>query len=56
MSLYYLSYSKISLPLVGELDILLPIALNVSYFAILGIAGLIVLSQTKNGNRAFMLL
>ena len=47
MSLYSLSYSKISLPIVGELDILLPIALNVSYFAILGIAGLIVLSQTK---------
>ena len=47
MSLYYLSYSKIKLPVVGELDILLPIALNVSYFAILGIAGLIVLSQTK---------
>ena len=47
MSLYYLSYSKISLPKIGELNILLPIALNASYFAVLGIAGLIVLSQTK---------
>ena len=47
MSLYYLSYSKIKLPLTGELDILLPIALNLSYFIVLGIAGLIVFSQTR---------
>jgi len=47
MSLYYLSYSKIKLPLTGELDILLPIALNLSYFIVLGIAGVIVYSQTR---------
>jgi len=47
MSLYYLSHSKIKLPFTGELDILLPIALNLSYFIVLGIAGLIVFSQTR---------
>ena len=47
MSLYYLSYVATELPIIGKIDILIPLFLNGLYFAILGLAGLLVGLQTN---------
>jgi len=47
MTLYYISYKEIELPFFNKLSILIPITLNLLYFFVLGIAGIIVFSQTK---------
>ena len=46
MSLYSISYLNREIPVIGELDILVPLFLNSLYFAILGVAGLLVGYQT----------
>ena len=47
MSLYYLGYNNFELPIIGEMRIEIPIFLNLLYFVILGLAGILVFSQTK---------
>jgi cellulose synthase/poly-beta-1,6-N-acetylglucosamine synthase-like glycosyltransferase len=46
ISLYSISYLELEIPLIGELDILVPLFLNGLYFAILGLAGILVGYQT----------
>jgi len=47
MSLYCLSYVGLELPVIGKIDIVIPLFLNSLYFAILGLAGLLVGFQTS---------
>jgi len=47
MSLYSISYLNTKIPVIGKLDILVPLFLNGFYFAILSLAGLLVGYQTK---------
>ena len=47
MSLYYLSYINQELPVIGKIDMIIPLFLNSLYFAILGLAGLLVGFQTN---------
>ncbi|MDG1544918.1 MAG: glycosyltransferase [Candidatus Poseidoniia archaeon] len=46
IGLYGASLSEIEIPLLGKLDLMIPIILNLSYFGIIGIAGIIVGLQT----------
>ena len=46
IGLYGTSLSGIEIPLLGKLDLMIPIILNLSYFGIIGIAGIIVGLQT----------
>lgn len=46
IALYGTSLSEIEIPLLGKLDLMIPIILNLSYFGIIGIAGIIVGLQT----------
>ena len=52
MSLYSISYLNREIPVIGELDILVPLFLNSLYFAILGVAGLLVGYQTGKFKQA----
>tara|TARA_Y100000758_G_scaffold299427_1_gene262033 strand:- start:51 stop:1061 length:1011 start_codon:yes stop_codon:yes gene_type:complete len=52
MSLYFISYLNREIPVIGELDILVPLFLNSLYFAILGVAGLLVGYQTGKFKQA----
>jgi len=52
MSLYSISYLKLEIPVIGELDILVPLFLNGLYFVILVLAGLLVGYQTKKLKQA----
>ncbi len=47
MSLYYLSYIGQEVPVIGKIDIMIPLFLNSLYFVILGLAGLLVGFQTN---------
>ena len=47
MSLYYLSYIDQEVPVIGKIDIMIPLFLNSLYFVILGLAGLLVGFQTS---------
>ena len=47
MGLYCISYNQINLPLIGKISVVIPLILNLLYFVILGIAGILVMSQTK---------
>ena len=47
MSLYSISYLNTKIPVIGELDILVPLFLNGLYFTILSLAGLLVGYQTN---------
>ncbi len=47
MSLYSISYLNAKIPVIGKLDILVPLFLNGLYFTILSLAGLLVGYQTK---------
>ena len=47
IALYTVSYLKIELPFVGTLDMIVPIFLNLSYFSIIGLAGILVGIQTR---------
>ena len=48
MSLYYLSFSNSQMPLIGSVDLMIPIILNLTYFGIIGLAGVLVGFQTGN--------
>ena len=48
IALYAISYFKVELPLIGNLEIIIPLFLNLLYFTIIGFAGLLVGIQTKN--------
>ena len=52
MSLYSISYLNREIPVIGELDILVPLFLNSLYFAMLGVAGLLVGYQTGKFKQA----
>ena len=52
MSLYSISYLNREIPVIGELDILVPLFLNSLYFVILGVAGLLVGYQTGKVKQA----
>ena len=52
MSLYSISYLNREIPVIGEVDILVPLFLNSLYFAILGVAGLLVGYQTGKFKQA----
>ena len=47
MSLYYLDYVGLELPVIGKIDLIVPLFLNSLYFAILGLAGILVGFQTS---------
>ena len=47
MSLYYLDYVGLELPVIGKIDLVVPLFLNSLYFAILGLAGILVGFQTS---------
>ena len=46
MSLYYLSLSNSQIPFVGNVDLMIPIILNLAYFGIISLAGVLVGFQT----------
>ena len=46
MGLYSISLSDVKIPMLGKLDLIIPLVLNLSYFAIIGIAGVLVGLQT----------
>ena len=46
MALYSFSLSGIELPMIGKLNLMIPIILNLTYFTIIGIAGILVGIQT----------
>ena len=48
MSLYYLSFSNSQIPLFGSVDLMIPVVLNLAYFGIIGLAGVLVGFQTGN--------
>ena len=52
MSLYSISYLELEIPVIGELDILVPLFLNGLYFVILGLAGILVGYQTGKFKQA----
>jgi len=52
MSLYSISYLELEMPVIGELDILVPLFLNGLYFVILGLAGILVGYQTGKFKQA----
>ena len=47
LALYSISFAKIELPLTGKVDLIIPVALNLTYFGIISVAGLLVGLQTK---------
>ena len=47
ISLYYLDYVGLELPVIGKIDLVVPLFLNSLYFAILGLAGILVGFQTS---------
>ena len=47
ISLYYLDYVGLELPVIGKIDLIVPLFLNSLYFAILGLAGILVGFQTS---------
>ena len=46
IALYSFSLSEIELPIIGKLNLMVPIALNLAYFTIISIAGILVGIQT----------
>ena len=46
MSLYYLSLSNSQIPFVGNVDLMIPIILNLAYFGVISLAGVLVGFQT----------
>ena len=46
MALYSISLSEIELPAIGKLDLMIPVILNLAYFTIISIAGILVGIQT----------
>ncbi|MFL2943755.1 MAG: glycosyltransferase [Candidatus Poseidoniales archaeon] len=47
LALYSISFAKIELPLTGKVDLIIPVALNLTYFGIISVAGILVGLQTK---------
>ena len=47
IALYSISFAKIELPLTGKVDLIIPVALNLTYFGIISVAGILVGLQTK---------
>ena len=47
LTLYSISFAKIELPLTGKVDLIIPVALNLTYFGIISVAGILVGLQTK---------
>ena len=48
IALYAISYFEFELPIIGKIEIMIPAFLNLLYFTILGLAGVLVGIQTKN--------
>tara|TARA_B100001250_G_scaffold413744_1_gene448913 strand:+ start:1456 stop:2466 length:1011 start_codon:yes stop_codon:yes gene_type:complete len=46
MGLYCISLSNIDIPVIGEIDMIIPISLNLAYFGIISLAGILVGFQT----------
>lgn len=47
MGLYSLSFLEIEIPLFGKINIMIPVALNLTYFGIISLAGILVGLQTS---------
>ena len=47
LTLYSISFAKIELPLTGKVDLIIPVALNLAYFGIISVAGILVGLQTR---------
>ena len=47
LALYSVSIAKIELPLIGKIDLIIPLALNLAYFGIISVAGILVGLQTR---------
>ena len=47
LALYSVSIAKIELPLIGKIDLIIPLALNLAYFCIISVAGILVGLQTR---------
>tara|TARA_B100000902_G_scaffold341024_1_gene344200 strand:- start:12702 stop:13712 length:1011 start_codon:yes stop_codon:yes gene_type:complete len=47
LALYSISFAKIELPLTGKVDLIIPVALNLTYFGIISAAGILVGLQTR---------
>ena len=52
MTLYSISLSNIELPVIGKLDLMIPIILNLAYFTTISIAGILVGVQTGKVKQA----
>ena len=46
MGMYSFSFLEIEIPIIGKLEIIIPVILNLSYFGIIGLAGILVGFQT----------
>ena len=46
MALYFISLSRIEIVLIGKLDLTIPVVLNLTYFGIIALAGVLVGIQT----------
>jgi hypothetical protein len=46
MGLYSLSLLEIEIPMIGKLEIMIPVILNLAYFGIISLAGILVGFQT----------
>ncbi len=47
LALYSVSFAKIELPLIGKVNLIIPIVLNLTYFGIISAAGVLVGLQTR---------
>ncbi len=47
LALYSISFTKIELPLIGKVNLIIPIVLNLTYFGIISAAGILVGLQTR---------
>jgi len=53
IALYAISYFELELPIIGNLEIIVPLFLNLLYFTIISFAGILVGIQTRNIKQGF---